>query len=79
MNSKTKIRYTSERGITLIALVITIIILLILAGVTINMVLGDNGIIANSQQASERHNEKTELELVQLAVSEVRADQLAKK
>lgn len=33
-----------EHGITLVALVVTIIILLILAGVTINMALGDNGL-----------------------------------
>ena len=39
MNQKTKTRYSQEKGITLIALVITIIVLLILAGVTINMVL----------------------------------------
>lgn len=35
----------NKRGITLIALVITIIILLILASVSLNLVLGDNGII----------------------------------
>jgi len=45
--------HTSNRGITLIALVITIIVLLILAGVTINMVLGDDGIIGQAQGASE--------------------------
>jgi len=39
MNSNQNVRYTHEKGITLIALVITIIVLLILAGVTINMVL----------------------------------------
>ncbi len=36
------------KGITLISLVITIIILLILAGVTLSLTLGDNGIIRNS-------------------------------
>ena len=39
-------------GITLIALVITIIVLLILAGITISFVLGDNGIIAKARKAS---------------------------
>ena len=66
MNSKKLIKgghtshlplHTSNRGITLIALVITIIVLLILAGVTINMVLGDDGIIQNAQKAKEA-NEK---------------------
>lgn len=40
-----------ERGITLIALVVTIIILLILAGVAINMALGDNGLFKRSREA----------------------------
>ena len=46
-----------ERGITLIALVITIIVLLILAGVTINMVLGDDGIIAQAKESTEVNKE----------------------
>ncbi len=40
-----------EQGITLIALVVTIVILLILSGVTINMLLGENGIIRTAQEA----------------------------
>lgn len=40
-----------QRGITLIALVITIIILLILAGVTLSLVVGDNGILGNAKSA----------------------------
>ena len=42
-----------QRGITLIALVVTIIVLIILAGVSINMVIGDNGIITQAQKAAE--------------------------
>ena len=41
------------KGITLISLVITIIILLILAGVTLSLTLGDNGIITQAQKAKE--------------------------
>lgn len=41
-------------GITLIALVITIVILLILAGVTLNLVLGDNGIIGKAKDAKDK-------------------------
>ena len=37
----------NKKGITLISLVVTIIILLILAGVTLNMVLSNNGIFKN--------------------------------
>lgn len=43
----------NKRGITLIALVITIIILLILAGITIVALTGDNGLFARAQQAKE--------------------------
>lgn len=41
----------NERGITLIALVVTIVVLLILAGVTITYALGDNGIFGTAKKA----------------------------
>lgn len=44
-----------ERGITLIALVITIIVLLILAGITISMLTGENGILNKASKAKEEH------------------------
>lgn len=43
----------NENGVTLVSLVVTIIILLILAGVAINIALGDNGIINKTQKARE--------------------------
>ena len=46
-----------KSGITLIALVITIIVLLILAGVSISMLTGDNGIITQAQKAKEKTEE----------------------
>lgn len=57
-----------QNGITLIALVVTIVVLLILAGVSLNLVLGNNGIITKSKEAKERSivdNEKTLIELAQ--------------
>jgi type II secretory pathway pseudopilin PulG len=51
---KNKMNYVNEKnkkGITLIALVITIIILLILAGITINLTMGNNGIITIAEKA----------------------------
>ena len=42
-----------NKGITLVALVITIIVLLILAGVSISLVVGDNGVLTQSQTASK--------------------------
>ena len=43
----------NQRGITLIALVVTIIVLIILAGVSIAMLVGENGIITQAQRAKE--------------------------
>ena len=47
----------ASNGITLIALVITIIVLLILAGISIQMLTGDNGILTRAGQAKERNDE----------------------
>lgn len=43
----------NQKGVTLVALVVTIIILIILAGVSINLLLGENGIITQAQKAKE--------------------------
>ena len=58
-----------NRGITLIALIITIIILLILAGVAINMVLGQNGILNNSKEATQKYKESQENEELSLILT----------
>ena len=47
-----------ERGVTIMSLVITIIVLLILAGITIKLALNDNGIIKQSKLASEEYQNK---------------------
>ncbi len=57
-----------NKGITLIALVITIIVLLILAGVSIATLTGDNGILAKAQNAKDLTNQKTAEEEVQIEV-----------
>ena len=51
-DSKRNIFQKNNNGITLIALVISIIVMLILAGVSLNAVIGDNGIITNAQNAT---------------------------
>ena len=56
-----------NRGITLIALVITIIVLLILAGITIGAITGDNGIIQNALSAKEQTEIANEREIVEKA------------
>mgnify|MGYP005770373907 FL=1 len=43
----------NNTGITMVSLVVTIIVLIILAGVSINMLVGDNGIITLAQKAKE--------------------------
>ena len=58
---------TNSKGITLIALVITIIVLLILAGVTINLTLGENGIFKTAEMAGKNYTQAQEDELAGLA------------
>ena len=62
---------SKQKGITLIALVITIIVLLILAGVTIATLTGENGILSQANTAKERTVVGTEKEQLNMAVSEV--------
>ena len=49
---KKEIKNKQEKGITLIALVVTIIVLLILAGVALNLTIGQNGIFTRAQDAA---------------------------
>ena len=53
----------NNKGITLVALVVTIVVLLILAGVSINLVLGNNGIIAKAKDAETKSAEARENDL----------------
>ena len=55
-----KIGMKRERGITLIALVVTIVVLLILAGVSINALFGNNGIIEKAKEAQNKMDKATE-------------------
>ena len=51
-----------EKGITLIALVITIVILLILAGVSLNLVVGNEGILTRGKEAGDKYGKQSENE-----------------
>ena len=53
----------NKKGITLVALVVTIVVLLILAGVSINLVLGNNGIIAKAKDAETKSAEASQNDL----------------
>ena len=63
----------NNKGITLIALVITIIVLLILAGVSIAMLTGQNGILTQAQNAKTTTEDKRAEEKIKLAVMAARA------
>ena len=54
---KTKLKIKQEEGITLIALVVTIVVLLILAGVSISLVLNNNGVISKAKDAKNQYAE----------------------
>lgn len=59
-----------SRGITLIALTITIIVLLILAAVSLNFVLGENGIIAKAKEAKYETEKESLLEAIRMKATE---------
>ena len=60
--------YSQTNGITLIALVITVIVLIILAGVAISMLSGDNGILNQAARAKQETEENSALESIELEV-----------
>ena len=62
-------KFKTNKGITLVALVITIIVLLILAVVSINIII-NQGIITKSQEAADQYNQKAEEEQGELTFFE---------
>ena len=75
IKQKTKMK---ERGITLIALVITIIILLILAAVTISALSGDNGILQKAAEARTQTIKANEIEEIRLAYNAIKIEKETK-
>ena len=64
----------NQKGITLVALVITIVVLLILAGVTISMVLGPNGVLSNANKAKQNSAKSTAQDALSTALSSITTD-----
>ena len=64
-----------NKGITLIALVITIIVLLILAGVSITAIIGEDGIITKAKIAKEETEKAADKENIELAVAEYKLEE----
>ena len=70
--------FKSEKGITLVALVITIIVLLILAGITLMLALGDNGILGQAENARMVQIEADTKETIELALLAAKTEMAAK-
>lgn len=68
--------FKKERGITLVALVVTIVVLLILAGVSISMVLGNNGIVTKAQASQAAQDKAYAKEVVESGLKSVQIDVL---
>lgn len=66
--------FKQEKGVTLVALVITIIVLLILAGVSISMVAGDNGVLTKASKSSLKTKYGAAVEAVNLACADLQSD-----
>ena len=67
-----------NKGITLIALVITIVVLIILGGMSINLVLGESGLFTRARQAVEDFNQKAIEEKLQILYAEQLIDENSK-
>ena len=76
---KLKNKLKNVKGITLISLIITIIILIILAGVTINMLLGENGLITRTKTAKEENEKATATETMNLKITNVQISKYAEE
>lgn len=65
-----------KKGITLIALVVTIIVLIILAGVSINLILGDNGIVTKAKKGKEDYTKSKLKEELELKIAELETNEI---
>lgn len=65
-----------KRGITLVALVVTIIVLLILAGISITTIVGDDGVIMRAQKSAEETKKNSAYESIDLVISEWKTEEL---
>ncbi len=69
----------NQKGITLVALVVTIIVLLILAGVSLSLVAGSDGILKKADTAVSRTSKQSAIEQADLLIAEYKADYLEGK
>ena len=69
--------FKKERGITLVALVVTIVVLLILAGVSISMVLGNNGIVKKATETQAAHDRAYAEDVIESGLKAVQIEVLS--
>ena len=74
-----KHKFKKHKGITLIALVVTIIVLLIIAGISISMLTGQNGILNRAQEAKNKTQVANEKEAVNMAAMEALTKEILTK
>ena len=67
------------RAITLIALIVTIIVLLILAGVTISIVIGNGGLLEKTTKSEEIYSEQSAKEILEIVLADLQADKYVEK
>ena len=73
---KSQEKKTRAKGITLIALVVTVVILLILAGISINLVLGENGIISKAQESKLKSDNATVSDSLKMMIARYSIDDM---
>ena len=73
-----EIKRRNNRGITLIALVVTIVVLLILAGVSLAMLRGENGIISKAQKSARETRLAKTKESISLEISDAMINEAIK-
>lgn len=69
--------FKKERGITLVALVVTIVVLLILAGVSISMVLGNNGIVTKAKETQTAQDKAYAEDVIESGLKAVQIEVLS--
>ncbi len=69
----------SNNGITLVALVITIILMIILAGIVLSLTLGENGLFKIAKYAEQKNSEETAREKLEIALADLQAHKYSNK
>ena len=69
-----QIKNKKEKGVTLIALVVTIIVLIVLAGISINLIFGNLGIVTKEKEAKEENLKQTAKEVMNLKITSIQIE-----